>query len=119
MPKREKEEDEDSIVSLADLEVPVADDDVTSAGHILLRQQRQVLYYMRLIDHDMPNLVGAYTHRVGFTCTNRRTHVQRTVDLSSRPHHQPLSLFVPYHTAARSTLRTGSGLWLHPCPGYL
>lgn len=74
MPKREKEEDEDSIVSLADLEVPVADDDVTSAGHILLRQQRQVLYYMRLIDHDMPNLVGAYILRVDFTYTNR-THV--------------------------------------------
>ena len=34
------------------------DDDSASAGHIMLRQQRQVLHYLRLIEHEMPKLVG-------------------------------------------------------------
>ena len=29
----------------------------TSAGHMYLGQQQQVLQYMRLIEHDMPKLV--------------------------------------------------------------
>ncbi|TCD63320.1 hypothetical protein EIP91_005666 [Steccherinum ochraceum] len=58
MPTRKKDEDADLIVTLDDLETPAGDDDVTSAGHLVLRQQRQVLYYMRLIEHDMPNLVA-------------------------------------------------------------
>jgi small subunit ribosomal protein S35 len=32
----------------------------SSAGHLLLQQQRHMLQYMRLIEHDMPKLVGAY-----------------------------------------------------------
>lgn len=32
----------------------------TSAGHIFLGQQRQVLQYMRLIEHDMPKLVRMF-----------------------------------------------------------
>ena len=32
----------------------------TSAGHIFLGQQRTALKYMRLIEHDMPNLVRQY-----------------------------------------------------------
>lgn len=32
--------------------------DTSSAGHIRLQQQRRVLYYWRLIEHEMPNLVG-------------------------------------------------------------
>ncbi|KAF8230647.1 hypothetical protein L208DRAFT_1280777 [Tricholoma matsutake] len=34
------------------------DDDSASAGHLMLRQQRQVLYYLRLIEHEMPKLVA-------------------------------------------------------------
>ncbi|KAG5647645.1 hypothetical protein DXG03_008998 [Asterophora parasitica] len=34
------------------------DDDTTSAGHMMLREQRQVLYYLRLIEHEMPKLVA-------------------------------------------------------------
>ena len=30
----------------------------SSMGHILLRQQRHMLKYMRLIEHDMPKLVS-------------------------------------------------------------
>ena len=44
--------------NLMDLEPPEADDDTTVAGHIMLRQRRQVLYRMRLIEHEMPKLVG-------------------------------------------------------------
>ena len=33
-------------------------DDTSSDGHRLLDQQRQILYYFRLIEHEMPKLVG-------------------------------------------------------------
>ena len=33
-------------------------DDASSAGHLMLREQCQTLYYLRLIEHEMPNLVG-------------------------------------------------------------
>ncbi|KAF8905488.1 mitochondrial ribosomal subunit protein-domain-containing protein [Gymnopilus junonius] len=33
-------------------------DDSPTAGHILLQQQRQLLHYMRLIEHEMPKLVA-------------------------------------------------------------
>lgn len=32
--------------------------DVPVAGYLLHRQQRQTLYYMRLIEHEIPKLVG-------------------------------------------------------------
>lgn len=35
-------------------------DDTTSGGHMVLREQRQNLYYMRVIEHEMPKLVGMY-----------------------------------------------------------
>ena len=44
--------------NLMDLEPSAEDDDTTVAGHIMLRQRRQVLYRMRLIEHEMPKLVG-------------------------------------------------------------
>ena len=34
------------------------DDDSSSAGHLYLAQQRQNLHYLRLIEHEMPKLVG-------------------------------------------------------------
>ncbi|KAF8640552.1 hypothetical protein AX17_000214 [Amanita inopinata Kibby_2008] len=33
-------------------------DDASSAGHLMLREQRQTLYYLRLIEHEMPKLVA-------------------------------------------------------------
>lgn len=36
----------------------VQGNDTTSAGHLMLRQKRQHLYYLRLIEHEMPKLVG-------------------------------------------------------------
>ncbi|KAF8632587.1 hypothetical protein AX15_001794 [Amanita polypyramis BW_CC] len=33
-------------------------DDASSAGHLMLREQRQALYYLRLIEHEMPKLVA-------------------------------------------------------------
>lgn len=38
------------------------EDDIPEPGHRRLEQQRQILYYMRLIEHEMPKLVGVY-HR--------------------------------------------------------
>lgn len=35
-----------------------SDYDTTAAGHMILHQQRQDLKYMRLIEHEMPKLVG-------------------------------------------------------------
>jgi small subunit ribosomal protein S35 len=32
--------------------------DSSSAGHLYLAQQRQSLHYLRLIEHEMPKLVG-------------------------------------------------------------
>jgi len=40
------------------LEPSAEDDDTTVAGHIVLRQRRQLLYRMRLIEHEMPKLVA-------------------------------------------------------------
>ena len=34
--------------------------DISSAGHVYLGQQRQNLYYLRLIEHEMPKLVGEH-----------------------------------------------------------
>jgi hypothetical protein len=33
-------------------------DDTSTLGHLVLREQRQRLYYARLIEHEMPKLVG-------------------------------------------------------------
>lgn len=43
---------------LAGLELDFEDDDTSSLGHLMLRQQRQTLHYLRLIEHEMPKLVG-------------------------------------------------------------
>jgi len=32
--------------------------DSPSSGHLMLREQRQILHYLRLIEHEMPKLVG-------------------------------------------------------------
>lgn len=33
-------------------------EDTTAVGHMMLDQQRQLLHYMRLIENEMPRLVG-------------------------------------------------------------
>ena len=35
-----------------------AGDDIPSGAHIALHQQRQLAYYMRLIENEMPKFVG-------------------------------------------------------------
>jgi hypothetical protein len=35
-------------------------DDTTTIGHIMLRQERKQLHYLRLIEHEMPKLVGVF-----------------------------------------------------------
>ena len=49
-------------VTMEDLTHPDGDrqTDSTSFGHLQLQQQRQLLYYMRLIEYEMPQLVGGY-----------------------------------------------------------
>jgi len=42
------------------IEEPAEVEDSPSVGHILLQDQRDVLHYMRLIEHEMPKLVGSY-----------------------------------------------------------
>lgn len=52
---------EDDMEDLWDqLEEPADVEDSPSGGHIVLQQQREVLHYMRLIEHEMPKLVGEF-----------------------------------------------------------
>jgi len=56
----------------------------TSAGHTYLGQQRQVLQYMRLIEHDMPKLVQ---YRIPFTPpSTERPLIVRTIDYCGEEH---------------------------------
>lgn len=41
--------------------------DVSAAGHLWLRQQRRVLQYMRLIEHEVPQLVRKSSSHVLLT----------------------------------------------------
>ncbi|KAF8078711.1 mitochondrial ribosomal subunit protein-domain-containing protein [Lyophyllum atratum] len=60
------------------------DDDTTSAGHLMLRQQRQVLYYLRLIEHEMPKLVA---YRKPFVAPTPATPVVvRSLDYAGEEH---------------------------------
>jgi small subunit ribosomal protein S35 len=43
---------------LEGLDMDFEDDDTSSLGHLMLREQRQTLHYLRLIEHEMPKLVG-------------------------------------------------------------
>ena len=35
-------------------------EDAPSSGHIILQEYRQTLHYLRLIEHEMPKLVGMF-----------------------------------------------------------
>jgi hypothetical protein len=39
-------------------ELEPSTDESTSAGHLKMRQDRHLLYYLRLIEHEVPELVG-------------------------------------------------------------
>lgn len=52
---------EDDMEDLWDqIEEPSDIEDSPSVGHLVLQQQRLLLNYMRLIEHEMPKLVGGY-----------------------------------------------------------
>lgn len=59
----EEEFDADDLELLLTENETVADS--PSLGHEILQMQREVLHYMRLIEHEMPKLVGEYSG----TCT--------------------------------------------------
>ncbi|KAG6828712.1 hypothetical protein H0H92_007020 [Tricholoma furcatifolium] len=60
------------------------DDDTTSAGHLMLREQRRVLYYLRLIEHEMPKLVA---YRKPFIPPTPETPlIVRSVDYAGEEH---------------------------------
>lgn len=46
--------------AILDLKAQQIGDDTSAAGHMVLQQQRKLLYYLRLIEHEMPKLVGEY-----------------------------------------------------------
>jgi len=46
--------------ALEGIKLDYGEDDTPSAGHLMLRQKRQILYYLRLIEHEMPKLVGVF-----------------------------------------------------------
>ncbi|KAF9462149.1 mitochondrial ribosomal subunit protein-domain-containing protein [Collybia nuda] len=60
------------------------DDDSASAGHLMLRQQRQVLYYLRLIEHEMPKL-AAY-RKTFVPPTNQTPIIVRSLDYAGEDH---------------------------------
>lgn len=48
----------DELQAFKDDGVKEGEDDTTTAGHLMLMRQREKLTYMRLIEHEMPKLVG-------------------------------------------------------------
>ncbi|KAG2159762.1 mitochondrial ribosomal subunit protein-domain-containing protein [Suillus bovinus] len=84
--------------------------DVPVAGYLLHRQQRQTLYYMRLIEHEIPKLVG---FRKPFVPPTAATPlVIRSIDFAGEKHpltakrsvvvpvaHLPLRNEVAFHRA--------------------
>lgn len=64
--------------------LPDQGSDIPVAGHLLHRQQRQTLYYMRLIEHEIPKLVA---FRKPFVPPTAATPlVIRSVDFSGEQH---------------------------------
>lgn len=58
--------------------------DSPSSGHLMLREQRQMLHYLRLIEHEMPKLVA---YRKPFTPPTSATPlIVRSLDYQGEPH---------------------------------
>ncbi|KAG6898070.1 hypothetical protein C0992_006548 [Termitomyces sp. T32_za158] len=60
------------------------DDDTSSAGHLMLREQRRVLYYLRLIEHELPKLV-AY-RKPYIPPTSETPLIVRSIDYAGEEH---------------------------------
>jgi len=76
---------EDDMEDLWDqLEEPADVEDSPSGGHIILQQQREVLHYMRLIEHEMPKLV-AY-RRPFVPPTDVQPVIVRSMHYQGEPH---------------------------------
>ncbi|TFK77184.1 hypothetical protein BDN72DRAFT_807716, partial [Pluteus cervinus] len=81
-PRTEEKLTSDQAFDLLDDEFD--DDDTSSAGHIMLREQRQVLHYMRLIEHEMPKLVA---YRKPFVPPTEATPlIVRSLDYAGEEH---------------------------------
>ncbi|KAJ7786219.1 mitochondrial ribosomal subunit protein-domain-containing protein [Mycena metata] len=65
------------------LEAEYADDDTPALGHLILREQRQVLYYLRLIEHEMPKLVA---YRKPFISPTDKPLVVRSINYAGEEH---------------------------------
>jgi len=70
--------------ALESIEQPFENDDTSSAGHLMYRQQRQILFYLRLIEHEMPKLVA---YRKPFIPPTPSTpSIMRSVDYAGEEH---------------------------------
>ncbi|KAJ7038292.1 mitochondrial ribosomal subunit protein-domain-containing protein [Mycena alexandri] len=65
------------------LEAEYADDDTPALGHLILREQRQALYYLRLIEHEMPKLVA---YRKPFVPPTDAPLVVRSINYAGEEH---------------------------------
>ena len=65
----------------------VGDKDTTSMGHVMLSQQRQLLHYMRLIEHEIPELVGV--------CSLHAIPVQPVLSIDPVPCSLPKTVYPP------------------------
>lgn len=78
--------------------------DATSMGHIALAQQRQMLHYMRLIENEMPQLVGTSPASLSFF-RSTESHFSQLIESPSYHHHLPTHLLCALsHTEVKSTL---------------
>lgn len=71
------------------------DNDPSSIGHLHLAQQRQNLHYLRLIEHDMPKLVGECKHFSRVFGSSDRPTTQPFASRSTRQRQKPRSLSGP------------------------
>ena len=55
---RGRRDDDESLPYDIDFMPEFEDDDATSAAHLIILQQRQLLNYLRLIERDAPRLQG-------------------------------------------------------------
>lgn len=104
--------DDDDVVSAF---IDATDDgktDTTSAGHLAIRRNRQVLYYLRLIENEVPKLVCKPLLITPFNALKGLIHfhgLQHYEKISLHPRQLPRSLFVPLTTLARNILPLTSG----------
>ena len=92
---------DDLVDALLDFKTPQTGNDTSSAGHMMLQQQRRMLYYLRLIEHEMPRLVGELGHiyRINFSTQANKPSGSHLGHLNLRNH----SLCDLYRTEERST----------------